>query len=256
MMRETISVPPPGPKPPSTRSGLSFGHSACAEPVRASTANASAAHRPRFIAPSLTVRALAALVVCARNFALRSLSSTAPLIPHESGNERSVARPYLQFLVLDRIAQRADAFDLDFGDVTGLHPHWLRLACMADAGRRAGEQNVARLECHTLGQIDERLRDWKHQQVRVGRLHHLAVEPRLDLQPLAAARQFVGSDHPRADAARAVEILAHAPLRRMPLIFADGAFVADRVAGDAVERGRHRDMLRALADNAHPLPFI
>src|SRR3974390_3717998 len=167
MMRETMSVPPPGPKPTSTRIGLSFGHSACAEPVRASAANASAAHKIRFIASSLTVRALSALVVCARNFAVRGLSRTAPLIHRESGNERSVARPNLQFLVLDRIAQRANAFDLDFGDVTGLHPHWLRLARMADAGRRAGEQNVAGLECHTLGQINEALFRRKHQQVRV-----------------------------------------------------------------------------------------
>src|SRR3974390_2849015 len=137
MMRETMSVPPPGPKPTSTRIGLSFGHSACAEPVRASAANASTAHRTRFIASSLTVRALTALVVCARNFAVQSLARTAPLIPHECENGRSVARPNLQFLVLDRIAQRADAFDLDFGDVPGLHPHWLRLSPMVAAGRPA-----------------------------------------------------------------------------------------------------------------------
>ena len=84
----------------------------------------------------------------------------------------------------------------------------------------------------------------------------LAVEPRLDLEALAAARQFIGGDHPRAEAAGAIEVLAHAPLRGVALIFAHRAFHAAGVAGDAIDRVLERQMLGALADDDDHLAFI
>ena len=84
----------------------------------------------------------------------------------------------------------------------------------------------------------------------------LPLSRRLDLEALAAARQFVGGHHPRADAAGAVEILAHAPLRGVALIFAHRAFHAAGIAGDAVGRVLQRQMLGALADDDDHLAFV
>src|SRR5581483_9507496 len=86
-------------------------------------------------------------------------------------------------LVGNRIAQYADAFDLDLADVAAFHPD-RRLARMPDAGRRAGDQDVAGLERHRLRDIGDRFGDEKHHVVGIVGLHHLAVQPALDFQPL------------------------------------------------------------------------
>ena len=76
------------------------------------------------------------------------------------------------------------------------------------------------------------------------------------LEALAAARQLVGGHHPRADAAGAVEILAHAPLRGVALIFADRAFHAAGIAGDAIGCVLKRQMLCPPADDDDHFAFI
>src|SRR5689334_2670266 len=97
----------------------------------------------------------------------------------------SAIAPLRLLFVCDRIAQRTDPLNFHFGGVARLHPDRLRLACVADARRRAGEQDVARLERDAFGEIDQRFRDREHEQVGVRRLQCLAVEPRLDLEAFA-----------------------------------------------------------------------
>ncbi len=84
----------------------------------------------------------------------------------------------------------------------------------------------------------------------------LPLSRRLDLEPLPPRRQFVGGHHPRADAAGLIEILAHAPLRGVALVFADRAFHAAGIAGDAVGGILKRQMLGALADDDDQFAFV
>src|SRR5512142_1397911 len=123
MMLVTMSVPPPGPKTTSTRIGRSFGHSAAAGAAIASITPAAKAT----LAAAIKIRCM----------------SASPF--------------YLRFFVFDRIAQSADALNLDLDRVASFHPYRLRFARMADARRRSCEQNVAGLERHALGQVDQRL---------------------------------------------------------------------------------------------------
>src|SRR5262245_30422066 len=160
------------------------------------------------------------------------------------------------FFVFDRVAQDADALDLDLAGVAVAHPDRIGLARMADAGRRAGEDDVAGLEREALGEIDQHLAHRKHHVVGVVRLHDLAVEPAFDLQALAGLGQLVGGDHPGPEAAGAIEVLAHVPLRRLALEFAHRAFVGAGIAGDARGRIVHRQMFRGPADDQHQLGLV
>src|SRR5499427_7084470 len=110
-----------------------------------------------------------------------------------------------RFFVLDRIAQDADPLDLDLTNVAVPHPGW-RLAGMANARWRAREQEIAGLERDALSRIDDGFGDRKHHVRGVVGLHHLAVDPALDPEALAARRQLVGGDDPRPDAATVVEV--------------------------------------------------
>src|SRR5689334_8641176 len=159
-------------------------------------------------------------------------------------------------LVLDRVAQDPDPLDLDLADVALAHPDRVRLARVADARWRSGEDDVARLERDALGDVGQHLRDWKHHVGGVVRLHDLAVEPALDLEALAGIGQLVGGDHPGAEAAGAVEILAHVPLRGLALEFAYRALVRAGITGDAGRGIGHRQVLRALADDEHQLRLV
>src|SRR5215813_7506589 len=159
-------------------------------------------------------------------------------------------------LVLDRVYEHADALDVDLAGIALLHPHRVRLAGVADAGRRAGEDDVAGLERHALRDIGDGLGDRKHHVVGVVRLHDLPVEPGLDFQAFGARRQLVGRDHPRAETSGAVEILAHVPLRGLALIFAHRTFVAAGISGNARICVCKRKVLRPLADDEDELGFV
>src|SRR5262249_26551166 len=86
-------------------------------------------------------------------------------------------------LLDDRIAQHADALDLDLAYVAVAHPQ-RRLARVTDAGRRAHGDDVARLKRHPLGHVDDRFGDLEHHVVGVVGLEYLAVNAALDLEPL------------------------------------------------------------------------
>src|ERR1051326_881941 len=69
-------------------------------------------------------------------------------------------------LLGDRIAQHADALDLDLAHVARAHPQG-RLARVADPRRRAHGDDVARLERHPLRHVDDGLRH-RSEERRVG----------------------------------------------------------------------------------------
>src|SRR5262249_38952656 len=68
--------------------------------------------------------------------------------------------------------------------------------------------------------------------------------------------QFSGGDHPRAEAAGAIEILAHVPLARLALEFAYRAFVAAGITGDAGVCVLLREVLGTLADDEDELGLV
>src|SRR5262249_47916343 len=82
------------------------------------------------------------------------------------------------------------------------------------------------------------------------------VEPALDLETLAAGRQLARGHHPRAEAAGAVEILAHVPLRGLALEFAHRAFVAAGIAGDAGIGVADGEVLGPLTDHEDELGLV
>src|SRR6266511_2902439 len=135
--------------------------------------------------------------------------------------------------VVDRVDEHADALDVDLAGIARLHPHRVRLARVTDTGGRPGTHDIATLERYDLGDIGDGHGDREHHIVGVVGLHDLSVESALDLQTLAAGGHLVGRDHPRAEAAGVVEILAHGPLRGLALKFAHRAFVAARISGNA-----------------------
>src|SRR6195256_6513523 len=172
MMRVMMSVPPPTPAPTMKRIGRVGQSCAAAETVT----------MPRASAPSTRDLTPDAIMFSShwadspnRLFNYRR----AP--PPEGGGGRHSS----SLLVLDRVAQNADALDLDLAGVAVPHPHRIGLAGMADARRRAGEDDVAGLEREALGEIDQHLAHREHHVVGVVGLHDLAVQPDLDLEALA-----------------------------------------------------------------------
>ena len=81
-----------------------------------------------------------------------------------------------------------------------------------------------------------------------------AVLPELSVDPgpypqIGDIAHLVGSDHPRSDRARAVEVLARTVLGAAMLPFAHRALVHDRVAGDVIHRPFLGDVTAGLADD-------
>ena len=87
-----------------------------------------------------------------------------------------------------------------------------------------------------------------HHLARVGVLHQLLADPRLERQGLCI-RHLVGSNDARADRPRPHEVLARRDMRRSLLIVTHAAFVEDGVAGHHVERLGTADVFAVFADN-------
>src|SRR5262245_64305597 len=138
-------------------------------------------------------------------------------------------------LVRNRVDEHTDALNVDLAAVAALHEYW-RLAREANARGRAGDDDIAGLERHALADVDERLSDREHHVVGVVRLHGLAVEPRLNLQALAAGRQLVGGQHRRAEAAGVVEVLEHVSMGGLVIGSAATALVGAGIVSDAGSR--------------------
>ena len=101
----------------------------------------------------------------------------------------------------DRHLERADAFDLAFDFVAGHH--------RADAGRRAGHDDVAGGKLDHLRQFPDRLRHVPDQLVEVAFLLHLAVD--LERDAALARMADLRGRHDRAARRGGVERLADFP---------------------------------------------
>src|SRR5215217_4913220 len=94
-------------------------------------------------------------------------------------------------VVDDGVPKDADALDLDLDDVAGLQePRWR--AGVADAGRRAGGQQVARAQGERVGDQRERVADGVDHLVGAPVLDDLAVDPGLHVQSVAQVAHLGG----------------------------------------------------------------
>src|SRR6185312_8456638 len=223
MMRVMMSVPPPGPAPTITWIGRVGHPCAPAPPSTESTKSAAA-----------------------RNVRIKLMESSGDVMGGY------VPSP----LILDRVAQNSNALDLDLAGIAVLHPDRMGLACVANAGRRAGEDDVTWLERKALRDVDQHLAHREHHVLGIVRLHDRAVEPALDLEARGVRWQLVRRHHPGPESAGAVEILAHVPLRGLALEFAHRAFVRARPSRDARGRIVHGEVLRGLADDQRQLGLV
>ena len=86
-------------------------------------------------------------------------------------------------------------------------------------------------------------------------LHHLAVQPQLDLDRVVRPG-LVGGHERRPAGGGAVEGLPGHPLRRLELVVASGEVVEQHVARHVLQRVRLRHVLRARADHERHLGLV
>src|SRR6266404_5046922 len=158
-------------------------------------------------------------------------------------------------LVFDLIAQDADIFQFYLADVPGFHEQ-RGLARLPHARGSAGDKNVAGGERYGLAQDRDNSGDIENHVGGRGILHHLAVQPGLNMQALAAGWQFVCGYEEGPEGTGGVEILADGPLRGLRLEIPDRSVVENRVANDMIEGLAARDMAPALADDGHHLARV
>ena len=109
-----------------------------------------------------------------------------------------------------RCWQHAEALDLDLDDVPGLQqPRWR--PGVADAGRGAGGEQVARAQGEGVRDQREGVADGVDHLVGAPVLHGLAVDPGLHAQAVAQVADLGRRDH-RAERAGVVAVLAEDPL--------------------------------------------
>lgn len=115
------------------------------------------------------------------------------------------------------------------------------------AGRAHGD-HVAGAQAIALREIGNSLGNADQQVIQTGTLANHAVQACLEAVPGRIA-ELVGCYHPRAIAARCLEILAQTELAVVHLVFADRPFVDDRITGYMLERAFDRNMPAGLADH-------
>src|SRR5689334_14214686 len=81
------------------------------------------------------------------------------------------------------IAQRANLLDLHHYLIPILHPQW-RFAAHPHTKWRAGADQVAWLQGHELADVRDQVRHVEDHVVRIGALHHLAIQGTADRQSL------------------------------------------------------------------------
>ena len=108
--------------------------------------------------------------------------------------------------ILDGIDQRSDFWNGHLHDISRLKElGWVETR--PGAGGRAGGDDIAGLKTHEGRQVGNEIVERKQKVGRGVVLPHLAVHPCRQVQGVLA-RQFVRSDHPRAKASGAFEVLA------------------------------------------------
>ena len=75
-------------------------------------------------------------------------------------------------------------------------------------------------------------------------------------QTAAAGRQGLGRHEEGAESARAVEVLAHRPLRRLELVVADRGVVEQRIGDDVVQSPGLGDVAPPAADDGDKLALV
>src|SRR3954452_8625347 len=147
----------------------------------------------------------------------------------------------------------ADAGDRDPHRVAALQ-ELRRGKADANAGRRAGRDEVAGLKRQPgRDRLDER-RDVEDEVARVRVLAQLAVDPASDVEVLR--RDLVGGRDPRPHRAEAVERLAEEPLLVVALPVARRHVVDDGVAEDMGVGVALGDVAPALADDERQLGLV
>src|SRR3546814_14485403 len=107
----------------------------------------------------------------------------------------------------------SDLLDLDLDQVAVLHAD-RRVALGADAARRAGGDHIARLQRDEGGHIGDDLADVEGHQLGVRRLHHLAVQPALDVELLLIA-PLLGGDRKSVAQGTSVSVRVELVSRRI-----------------------------------------
>src|SRR5581483_5557812 len=137
--------------------------------------------------------------------------------------------------------QDSDALDLDLHDVAGLQGFAAR---GADAGRRAGQYQIAGMQGHAGGEMRDLFGDIKDHLASIGILFRDVVDPELDRQILRVGNVF-GRHDPGTERTSAVEALLPDPVGlergrfahlRTARKVARREIVGDGVAGDVLKR--------------------
>jgi hypothetical protein len=149
----------------------------------------------------------------------------------------------------DRIAQHADAVDLDLHHIACLEIH-RRLAAHPDAFRRSGEDHGAGLEGRAAAEKFDQLGDREDHVAGIALLHGDAVDARSDGEIIRILDRG-GCDQRRAHGTKRVEGLSPAPLRSAPLFLpiARAHVVGDGVAEHIIHRIGAGDILAFVADD-------
>src|SRR5882724_1198569 len=143
-----------------------------------------------------------------------------------------------------------DAVDTALQPIAALH--------RADTGRRAGEDQIARLEGEEAGEMADHLRNLPDELREIAVLPQLAV----DLEPHRAGGRMTdrGGRHDFRARGGGLERLADLPwptqLLGLGLQVAAGHVEADGIAVDAVERAFDRNVDAAAAERHHHLQLV
>ncbi|MPL93030.1 hypothetical protein SDC9_39154 [bioreactor metagenome] len=156
--------------------------------------------------------------------------------------------------VRDRVRQRADARDLDLADIAVAHPQG-RIAPRAHPARRARDDHVTRKQRQDRRTIGDQPRDRGDEQRHIGVLHHLPVQPRLQMQRRGIG-DLVRGHHPGPEGAGAGKSLARHELMRVLLPVAHRGVVVAGIARDVIERLGLGDAPARLADDHRKLALV
>src|SRR5579862_6191692 len=119
----------------------------------------------------------------------------------------------------------------------------------ANAGRRAGDDDVARLQHHEMREIRDELADVEDHRLRIARLHALAIDVEPEVQALHIG-DFLAGDEPRTERTESRGAFAFHPLAAaLCLKLAFGNVVSEAITRDMIERDTLIGVGGALSDD-------
>jgi len=161
----------------------------------------------------------------------------------------------IRFFFDHRIAENADAFDLDFDDIAGLEINW-RVAARADAFGSAGNNERTRFQCGAATQKGDDFGHRKDHIARIALLDDFAIEAggqREIVWILDTISRYEGGP----EWTKSVEAFAPAPLRASPsfLPVARAHIVGDGIAENILQGARARDIFAFPSQDYPELAF-